>query len=283
MRVAVVAVLEVSSVKKIIIVTTRRMMRISGMLAKATIWAPMNSATPLALTAPARLSPPPKRMRIPQGSFVAVSQFIVKVRCLISTGITNSSIAAIMTIPVSVRPASGKTSPPEVENDTFCNSGRQIQLSAVHLTLTDAWVLGERGQDSGGVRATAYDTSTKVNPPLRTQEDVDAVVAALADGTIDLIATDHAPHAQTDKLCTYQDAANGIANLETAFASVLSLHHSDAVGLPVLIKRMTAAPARFLNMDIGSLKAGSAADVTAKLQERFDLSGLAEKAARPDK
>jgi dihydroorotase len=136
------------------------------------------------------------------------------------------------------------------------------EVTPHHLTLTDVWVLGEHGEDSGGVLSSAYDTSTKVNPPLRTQEDVDAVIAALADGTIDLIATDHAPHAQTDKLCTYQEAANGIANLETAFASVLSLHHSDAISLPVLIERMTAAPARFLNMDIGTLKAGSEADVT---------------------
>jgi dihydroorotase len=151
------------------------------------------------------------------------------------------------------------------------------EVTPHHLTLTDAWVLGERGEDSGGVRATAYDTSTKVNPPLRTQADVDAVVVALADGTIDLIATDHAPHAQTDKLCTYQEAANGIANLETAFASVLSLHHSDAVSLPVLIERMTAAPARFLNMDIGSLKAGGAADVTIfdpDIEWRVDVSEM---------
>jgi dihydroorotase len=141
------------------------------------------------------------------------------------------------------------------------------EVTPHHLTLTDTWVLGEHGEDSGGVGATAYDTSTKVNPPLRTQEDVDAVIAALADGTIDLIATDHAPHAQTDKICTYQEAANGIANLETAFASVLSLHHSDALSLPVLIERMTAAPGRFLSAatggtELGILKAGSGADVT---------------------
>jgi len=131
-----------------------------------------------------------------------------------------------------------------------------------HLTLTDTWVLGEHGDDNGVVRSGAYDTSTKVNPPLRTQDDVDALIEALADGTIDLIATDHAPHAITDKLCTYQEAANGIANLETAFASVLSLHHRDAVSLPVLIERMTAAPARFLGMDIGTMKKGSTADIT---------------------
>ena len=112
---------------------------------------------------------------------------------------------------------------------------------------------------------------------MRTQADVDAVVAALADGTIDLIATDHAPHAQTDKLCTYQEAANGIANLETALGSVLSLNHSGAVSLPVLIERMTAAPARFLNMDIGSLKAGGAADVTIfdpDIEWRVDVSEM---------
>jgi dihydroorotase len=119
---------------------------------------------------------------------------------------------------------------------------------------------GETPQD-GALSTDAYDTNTKVNPPLRTNDDVDAVVEGLADGTIDLIATDHAPHAATDKECTYQEAAHGISNIETAFGSCMTPVHAGALPLEDLIERMTAAPARFLNKDLGSLKPGLPADV----------------------
>ncbi len=135
-----------------------------------------------------------------------------------------------------------------------------------HLTITDEWVLGHHGEVAAAVDIAAYDTAAKVNPPLRVQDDVTAVIDGLRDGTIDMIATDHAPHAQTDKLCTYEEAANGIANLETALASILSLYHSGAVELPLLIERMTAAPARFLGdrapAGLGTLAPGGPADVT---------------------
>jgi dihydroorotase len=91
---------------------------------------------------------------------------------------------------------------------------------------------------------------------------VDAVIEGLADGTIDMIATDHAPHAQTDKLCTFEEAANGIANLETALGSVLSLVHDGRMKLPELIDRLTAAPARFLGKPLGTLSIGAPADIT---------------------
>ena len=140
------------------------------------------------------------------------------------------------------------------------------EVTPHHLTITDEWVLGHHGEAVEAVDVAAYDTATKVNPPLRTRDDVEAVIEGLRDGTIDMIATDHAPHAQTDKLCTYEEAANGIANLETAFASVLSLYHSGAMELPVLIERMTAAPARFLGraagVPLGTLEPGGPADVT---------------------
>lgn len=130
-----------------------------------------------------------------------------------------------------------------------------------HLTLTDSWVLGRYGKDERVVPFDSYDTNTKVNPPLRTQADVDAVVQGLADGVIDVIATDHAPHAATDKVCTYEEAASGISCIETAFASVLSLVHSGKIALPDLIERLTAAPARFLGVDTGSLRPGTLASV----------------------
>jgi dihydroorotase len=130
-----------------------------------------------------------------------------------------------------------------------------------HLTLTDAWVYGMRGNSPDALSLAAYDTNTKVSPPLRSQDDVDAVVEALADGAIDAIATDHAPHATTDKACTYHEAAKGINCLETAFGQVMSLVHAGRTGLPTLIERMTAGPARVLGLELGSLKRGWAGDV----------------------
>lgn len=130
-----------------------------------------------------------------------------------------------------------------------------------HLTLTDAWVLGRRGDIHGPIRPDGFDTATKVNPPLRSETDRAAVAAALADGTIDLIATDHAPHAETDKSGTYEAAANGISCLETAFGSVMGLVHEGVLDLPTLIDRLAASPARLLGMELGSLKPGYPADL----------------------
>jgi dihydroorotase len=142
---------------------------------------------------------------------------------------------------------------------------RELKVTAEatphHLTINEAWVFGHHGESPESVDAAAYDTNTKVNPPLRTADDVDAVIGGLADGTIDMIATDHAPHAQTDKMCTYQEAANGIANLETALGSVLTLVHDGRMELPDVIDRLTAAPARFLGKPLGTLSVGAPADI----------------------
>ena len=137
------------------------------------------------------------------------------------------------------------------------------EVTPHHLTLSDETLLGPDGA-AGFERLTpdAYDSNAKVAPPLRAPGDVDAMVAGLADGTIDVIATDHAPHSPVDKLCTLHDAANGISNLETALGSLMSLVHAGAVELPLLVERLTSAPATILGMDIGSLKTGAPADVT---------------------
>ena len=131
-----------------------------------------------------------------------------------------------------------------------------------HLTITDAWALGAQGNE--GRSELAYDTSTKVYPPLRSRMDVEALVEALADGTIDCIATDHAPHDTASKQATYQDAAFGISVLETALGSVLKLVHEGRITLPALIERMTAGPARVLGKNyspFASLSAGTPADL----------------------
>ena len=131
-----------------------------------------------------------------------------------------------------------------------------------HLTITDDWALGAQGRV--GRSELAFDTSTKVYPPLRGRADVNALVDALADGTIECIATDHAPHDTVSKQVTYQDAAFGISVLETALGSSLQLVHEGRIGLTTLIERLTVGPARVLGPDyapLASLAPGTPADL----------------------
>ena len=131
-----------------------------------------------------------------------------------------------------------------------------------HLTLTDETVLGRGAAAYEPLSVSAYDTNAKVAPPLRSRPDVEAMVEGLRDGTVDLIATDHAPHASIEKMCTFDEAANGISVLETALGSLMSLVHSGALTLPTLVDRLTAAPAGFLGVGLGTLRPGAPADVT---------------------
>jgi dihydroorotase len=107
-----------------------------------------------------------------------------------------------------------------------------------------------------------YDTNAKMNPPLRESEDRDAIRAGLADGTIDCIATDHAPHHYDAKEREFDDAPNGIIGLETALSIGLrELVHGGALSLPILIERMSCAPARLWHLPGGSLRTGGVADI----------------------
>lgn len=118
-----------------------------------------------------------------------------------------------------------------------------------HLTLTDAALGG-------------YDTSTKVNPPLRTSEDRESLRLALAEGIVDAVATDHAPHALADKDLEFDAAANGIVGLETALPLVLRLVAEGACSLHRAIDALTWRPARILGVPGGRLAAGDPADIT---------------------
>jgi dihydroorotase len=119
-----------------------------------------------------------------------------------------------------------------------------------HLSLTEESVRG-------------YDTNAKMNPPLRTEDDAEALREAVKDGTIDLIATDHAPHHYDEKEREFADAPNGIVGLETALAVVVTnLVEKGYLGFADLVDRMSCTPARIFNLPGGSLKRGSAADVT---------------------
>ncbi|MFH1003098.1 MAG: dihydroorotase [Chloroflexota bacterium] len=126
------------------------------------------------------------------------------------------------------------------------------EVTPHHLTLTEERVIG-------------YDTKAKVNPPLRTEADIEALVQGLADGVIDAIATDHAPHTEVDKLCEFGLAAFGISGLETALGSLMGLVHAGRLSLNTLIARLTAGPAAILGKDfgrLGALAVGAPADVT---------------------
>jgi dihydroorotase len=119
-----------------------------------------------------------------------------------------------------------------------------------HLSLTEDAVEG-------------YETNAKMNPPLRTAADVAALQEAVKDGTIDVIATDHAPHHYDEKEREFADAPNGIVGLETALAVNLTwLVHRGVIDLPTLVERMACAPTRLFKLPGGTLRRGGAADVT---------------------
>ena len=124
------------------------------------------------------------------------------------------------------------------------------EVTPHHLALTDAAVVG-------------FDTNTKMNPPLRSEEDRAAVIEAVRDGTIDAIATDHAPHHADEKMLEYDRAPSGVVGLETALGvALMVLHHSGVVPLARLVEMLTIGPARVFSLAGGTLAAGSPADIT---------------------
>ena len=124
------------------------------------------------------------------------------------------------------------------------------EVTPHHLLFTDEYLL-------------SYDTYCKVNPPLREAEDLDALREALADGTIDCIATDHAPHTDLEKDCEFEAASVGINGLESAIASMFQLVRDGVIKPMRLVESLSTAPARLLpDYEGGSLKVGRRADVT---------------------
>ena len=131
-----------------------------------------------------------------------------------------------------------------------------------HLTLTEERVMGWQ---SGKNNQLTYDTNAKVNPPLRTKEDITALIKGLNDGVIDIIATDHAPHTLVDKMCEFGLAAFGISGLETALGCLMKLVHNGELDLMTLISKLTLKPARIIGTkygELGTLKPGCHADIT---------------------
>jgi dihydroorotase len=167
------------------------------------------------------------------------------------------------------------------------------EVTPHHVTLTDRWVLGRLGaperppeeshekQPAGQrgrrrrkaetglglpswldpTRLPPFDTSTRVNPPLRTEDDVEALIEGLRDGTIDAIATDHAPQSLVDKECEYGMAAPGISGLETALGLVLTLVHRGEMDLVNTVAKLTEGPSNVLGRAPATLRPGNAADI----------------------
>jgi dihydroorotase len=123
------------------------------------------------------------------------------------------------------------------------------EVAPHHQTLTDEATLG-------------FDTNAKVAPPLRSAEDRDDCRAGLADGTIDCIATDHAPHAQHEKELDFRDAPPGMFGFETAVAVTLELVRSGELSPLEWVRRMSTSPARILRVPGGTFARDSVADVT---------------------
>ena len=126
------------------------------------------------------------------------------------------------------------------------------EVAPHHLALTDAWVAGSRALawEDGAPRGVAFDSATKVNPPLRTAADARALWAGIADGTVDAIATDHAPHASVRKDVDYADAAFGISGIETALSLVLMGVAAGMGDLGAVVRALTAGPARVLGTSL---------------------------------
>lgn len=164
-----------------------------------------------------------------------------------------------------------------------------------HFTLTDAAVAGSEkfwSADGQGVFASdpghndrpawpAYDTNFKMNPPLRAAADRAAVLEGLVDGTLEILASDHAPHCQYEKEVEFDYAPFGITGLETELAlALMQLYHTGRLPLPDLLAKFTVAPARLLGLSKGTLRVGADADVTVLDPNRewvFDKGATASK------
>jgi dihydroorotase len=144
------------------------------------------------------------------------------------------------------------------------------EVTPHHFTLSDAEVYRRN-----------YDTNTKMAPPLRSQSDLEAIIEGLRDGTIDAIATDHAPHHANEKMLEFDLAPNGIVGLETAVSLTLDrLVHQGVITLTRMVELLSSNPARIFNLDRGTLKVGGEADVTIfdpQLQIQIDASKFQSK------
>lgn len=193
---------------------------------------------------------------------------------LVKNGVMNSGFVA-MKLGLSGRPAAAEEI--MVARDLVLAQKSGVRLHIAHVSTAGALAMIKWAKQSG-VRVTCeatphhftltendvgeYDTNYKMAPPLRTASDRDAIIKGLKDGTIDCIATDHAPHEPLMKECEFDKAANGIIGLETALPLTLALVKAKKITLRRAIELLTVGPARVLSIQAGTLSEGAAADVT---------------------
>ncbi len=157
-----------------------------------------------------------------------------------------------------------------------------------HLTMSDTWVAGDRTlhntNDAAGEPGLPADPNTKVNPPLRPVCDTVALLGALQDGTFDVVATDHAPHAAPEKTgSTFANASMGMSGLELALPTMLALVRAGHISLSGMIDKLSAAPARLLGLPLGTLKAGATADIVVfDPEERWRVTPESLKTKSPN-
>ncbi len=134
------------------------------------------------------------------------------------------------------------------------------EVSPHHLMFTDEDVQ-------------SYESHFKMSPPLRSKKDIEALMASLKDGTIDCIATDHAPHAPRDKEVLFEFAANGVVGLESLFSVGIKLVDSGVIDLKKLVELMSTKPSQIFKLGVGSLRPGSKADfVLCDPKKEFEFS-----------
>jgi dihydroorotase len=145
------------------------------------------------------------------------------------------------------------------------------EVAPHHFTLTDELL----------EHPTPYDTNAKMNPPLRDEADRDAMLDGLADGTVDVIATDHAPHHADEKLVEFDRAPFGIVGLETAVPLVFDrLVHTGRITIGRMIELLSTNAARIINVPGGSLAEGSPADITILAPDHETTSRAADLRSR---
>jgi dihydroorotase len=135
-----------------------------------------------------------------------------------------------------------------------------------HLTMTDDWVAGDRQlanvDEPAGCVATVADPDTKVNPPLRPRADTRCLLKALKQGTIDIVATDHAPHGRPDKQGnSFANAAFGLVGSELALPLMMALVRAGEISLSDVVSYLSLVPARLWGLNAGTLKPGAPADI----------------------
>ncbi len=165
------------------------------------------------------------------------------------------------------------------------NQGVKVtaEVTPHHLFMNEFWTYGKKGEVPSWIDLNSYDTNTRVNPPLRSDEDRISLLDGVRDGTLDIIATDHAPHSTGDKLDTFDSAPAGINGAETALITLLELVNRNELELEKIVTTMCNNPGailnNILNLNIGRIKKGYKADLVvidnnsnSKINEEFFIS-----------